>query len=69
MVECKYRGRVIGELVEGPDGFLRYLSDKPDVITAVHIGRVMSRFLRPVQLAKWPVACKWRPSVPFKAKL
>lgn len=23
-VECRYRGRVIGFLVEGPDGFLRY---------------------------------------------
>ncbi len=23
-VECRYRGRVIGWLVEGPDGLLRY---------------------------------------------
>lgn len=25
-VECRYRGRVIGWLVEGSDGFLRYIS-------------------------------------------
>jgi hypothetical protein len=69
VAECKYRGRVIGELVEGPDGFLRYLSDKPDLITDAHIVRVMSRFLRPVKLAKWPVECKWNPNVQFKADL
>lgn len=26
VVECRYRGRLIGWLVEGPDGFLRYQS-------------------------------------------
>lgn len=24
VIECRYRGRVIGWLVEGPDGFLAY---------------------------------------------
>lgn len=26
-VECRYRGRVIGWLVEGPNGFLKYIRD------------------------------------------
>lgn len=32
MVECKYRGRVIGWLVTGADGFLEYLqgAERPD---------------------------------------
>lgn len=27
-VECRYRGRVIGWLIGGPDGFLRYESQR-----------------------------------------
>ncbi len=29
VTECRYRGRVIGWLVEGPDGFLKYITDGP----------------------------------------
>ena len=46
MVECRYRGRVIGELVQGPDGFPIYKTDRPGTITAEDVARLAWRNYR-----------------------
>lgn len=42
MVECKYRGRVIGYLFKGADGFLKYgtYDDQQRIMGEMHLERI-----------------------------